>query len=95
MSAPSEELLAAQPLEVHLSPSVPGRRSCWGLGAMVVFGLTRGALGSPPVPEAAPTLHTPHAAGTAGCAAAHSTRTAEKFLSADSSVYLEPWKKVS
>lgn len=42
---------------------------------------------SPPVAGAAPTLHTPRAAGTAGCAAAHSTRTAEKFLSADSSVY--------
>lgn len=39
------------------------------------------------VAQATPALHTHHAAGTAVCAAAQSTRTAEKFLSADSSVY--------
>lgn len=39
------------------------------------------------VAQATPALHTHHAAGTAGCAAVQSARTAEKFLSADSSVY--------
>lgn len=43
---------------------------------------------------ATPTLHTHHAVGTAVCAAAQSTRIAEKLLSADSSVYPTPWIKV-